>query len=216
MPKISDKTRWFEIAAVVLTGVLKFVLMDGLNLRFLYISMACSFWLVYVVYKAVNIKGILVYWGFTQHNFKKTFLELLPVGAVSVVIFFLLGNHLGKNILNWNILPILVIYPIWGVVQQFIIVGLISRNLADMKKFKLPIWSIVVITSIVFATVHFPYYHLVLGTFLLAVVYTILYLRGRNLIVLGIYHGWMGAFFFYTVMGRDAWQEVFGKLVGAF
>jgi hypothetical protein len=51
---------------------------------------------------------------------------------------------------------------------------------------------------------------LVAATFLLAIVYTTLFLKGRNLIVLGIYHGLLGALFFYTIMGRDLFLEVFG------
>jgi hypothetical protein len=38
-------------------------------------------------------------------------------------------------------------------------------------------------------------------------------LRIRNVFVLGIFHGWLGALFFYTVAGRDPFLEVFGKLL---
>jgi uncharacterized protein len=51
-----------------------------------------------------------------------------------------------------------------------------------------------------------------LGTFILALLYGYIYLRSRNLYVLGLFHGWLGALFFYTVVGRDPFAEVFGKL----
>lgn len=204
-----DKLRWLEIAAVVLTGLGKFIFMDLLDLRLLYIVTACLTWMAYVIYRYRKQEGILAYWGWTTKNFGRTVLELLPVALLFAICFIIIGNQLETNILNWNILPILVVYPIWGIIQQFIIVGLIARNLQDLKEQNLSELSIVIITATVFAIVHFPFLWLVIATFLLAIVYTLLYLRGRNLIVLGILHGWMGALFFYTILARDPWVEVF-------
>ncbi len=209
---ISDQVRWIEILAVIVTGLGKFVFMDWLNWRLPYILVACLGWAVYIWYRWRKNRGILAYWGWTWRRFGKTFLELLPIAVVAVIAFVLIGNRLDTNVLNPGIIPILLLYPIWGAVQQFIIVGLIAGNLKDMKGRQLPEWSIVLITALVFAVVHFPFLWLVAGTFVLAIVYTLLYLRGRNLLVLGIYHGWLGAFFFYTVLGRDPWMEVFGQI----
>jgi len=152
------------------------------------------------------------YWGIGKTNFRKTFLELLPVGLVCIIVFVLIGNYRGTNILNWHIIPILLLYPLWGVVQQFIVVGLITKNLRDMKRTQLSAWSIVLITALIFGAVHYPHNMLIAGTFVLALVYAALSLKNRNLIVLGTFHGWLGAFFYYTVLGRDAWGEVFGVL----
>ena len=51
-----------------------------------------------------------------------------------------------------------------------------------------------------------------MGTFILALLYTIVYLRERNLFALGLFHGWLGALFYYTVVGRDPFMEVFGQI----
>lgn len=53
-----------------------------------------------------------------------------------------------------------------------------------------------------------------LGTFLLALFYGYVYLRVRNVFMLGLFHGWLGGLFFYTVVGRDPFLEVFGKWIG--
>jgi len=37
-----------------------------------------------------------------------------------------------------------------------------------------------------------------------------LYFRYRNLWPLGVLHGWLGAFFYLWVLGRDMWVENFG------
>ena len=207
---ISKARRNFEILAVLITGLGKFFFMDLLELRFPYIATACIFWIVYIFIRKKEIPEILNYWGLTFKNFGRTFLELLPLAIALAIGFILIGNKLGTNILNINIIPILLIYPIWGIIQQFIMIGIFARNLKDADHIKIPTVLVVLFTSILFAVVHFPFQILVLATFFLAIVYTTLYLKGRNLIVMGIYHGWVGALFFYTMMERDPFLEVFG------
>jgi len=207
-----DKQRFFEIIAVLLTGAGKFIFMDWLNWRAFYVVGACLFWIGFVIYRYKKDNTILEYWGFTKTNFKETFLMLLPLGIGFVGIFFLIGNYLGTININKNIIPIILLYPIWGIIQQFIVVALVAGNLRDMKNLKISNLVIIVITSLVFAIVHFPFLTLVGGTFLLALVYTAIYLKKKNLYALGLYHGWLGAFYFYTIVGRDPWAEVFGVL----
>ncbi|MEM6265597.1 MAG: CPBP family glutamic-type intramembrane protease [Bacteroidota bacterium] len=210
---IPDQRRWLEITAVVITGLGKFLFMDWLDWRFAYIFSACLFWLIYVVVRYRENPHILTYWGFTFSNFKETFLLLLPFGVVSVVTFLITGELLGTNILSWHILPLLVLYPIWGTIQQFLMVGLVAGNLREMERVKLSHPLIIVLNAILFAIVHFPHVTLAGGTFFLALAYTFVYLRKKNLFVLGLYHGWIGAFFFYTILERDSFMEVFGKLI---
>jgi len=207
--KITNQRRFLEILAVIITGLGKFIFMDVLNWRFAYIAAAILFWVGYVYFRFRKNNNILAYWGLTTKGFRKTFVELLPLALLSAFIFYAIGNKLGTNVLSWHILPILLLYPIWGIIQQFIIVGLIARNLKDMDNIHFPEGGIILVTAVVFSVVHFPFLLLVGATFLLALLYSFLYLRGRNLLVLGIYHGWLGAVFFYTVLGRDAWGEVF-------
>jgi hypothetical protein len=210
--QITNRTRLLEAGAVVLTGLGKFIFMDMLEWRLLYITTACLGWLAYVLYRRSQSPEILAYWGFTTIGFWRTFRLLLPFAVALLVVFYLLGNHWGTNRLNWGILPIMLMYPLWGIVQQFLIVGLIGKNLRDLEQPKLALGVVILVTATVFAVVHFPFLLLVAGTFGLALVYTWLYLQGHNLLVLGIYHGWLGGFFFYTLLARDPWQEVFGGL----
>jgi len=208
---ISNGRRNFEIAAVLITGLGRFLFVEFLDLRFFYISSACIFWIVYIFLRKKEIPQILSYWGLTFDNFKKTFLELLPIAVILSVAFYFIGNKLGTNILNINIIPILLIYPIWGIIQQFIMIGIFARNLKDGDQINLPTAGVVLAAATLFAIVHFPFLILVAATFLLAIVYVSLYFKGRNLLVMGIYHGWIGALFFYTMMARDPFLEVFGR-----
>lgn len=210
----TDRTRIFEIFAVILTGIGKFVFMDWLQLKFVFIVGACLFWIGYLIYRIRKNKEILGHWGLTVDNFRKTLLELLPIAVLLVIAFVLVGNYLGTNVLDWTIVPILLLYPIWGILQQFIVIGILASNLKEYNSSRLPEIAVILIVATVFGIVHYPHLLLIGATFLLALVYTKLFLRNRNLIVLGMYHGWLGAFFYYTVLGRNTWNEVLGGLVG--
>lgn len=211
---LSNKTRFGEIIAVVLTGLGKFLLMDLLNLRFLYISIACIGWGLYVWIKSRKNPELLSYWGFRKDNFSTCLKILLPWFLISCLVCIGIGFWKGSLIISWHIIPILLLYPLWGVIQHLLMIALIAGNLKDQTRFSLPDSFIILFTAILFAIVHFPHYLLVGGTFLLALVYGFVYLKEKNLWVLGIIHGWLGAIFFYTILNRDPWVEVFEQLAG--
>ena len=107
----------------------------------------------------------------------------------------------------------LIVYPIWGTIQQFLVIGLVAGNVKDSKKNDFPDAVIIFLTALLFGLLHYPFYWLMAGTFVLALFYGYVYLRKRNVYVMGIFHGWLGGLFFYTVVGRDPFEEVFGKLL---
>ncbi len=189
--------------------------MDWLNWRLFYILAVCLFWGVYVYRRYRANPDILKYWGFTVHNFGKTLKLLLPFGGISLLAFFIIGHYLGSNILSWRIIPLLFLYPLWGIIQQFLVIALLAGNLKDMQHNRWPDVLIILLTAFVFGIVHYPHLLLIAGTFVLAMSYAFVYMKHRNLYVLGIFHGWLGAFFYYVVLGRDAYLEVFGNLLSA-
>lgn len=209
----SKNTRLFEITATLATGIGKLIFMHVFDLRLPFILAVITFWTLYVSYRIQKDKQLLHYWGLNTHHFKSTFLELLPLFLFSIIVFFILGSVFQTNILSWHILPVLLLYPIWGIVQQFLTLSLFGKNMRDLGSHKMPIIAAILLTSILFAIIHFPFPLLIVGTFFLALVYTTLYFKGRNLIVLGIYHGWLAAFFFYVVLARDPLMETFGKMI---
>lgn len=208
---VSNKRRIVEIFAVVVTGLGKFIFMDWLDWRLPYISIAILGWITYILYRQKTVKGVLRYWGFRIDNFKEVLLLLLPFGLLSVIAFFIVGYIQGTINITWHILPILIIYPIWGTIQQFLMIGLVAGNLNDLDYSPLNKVQIILINAILFAIVHYPNNWLVIGTFILALLYGWIYLKSRNVFVLGIFHGWLGGLFYYTVVGRDPFMEVFGK-----
>lgn len=213
-PPISSQRRVSEIIAVFVTGLGKVAFMDILNWRLPFISFAVLAWTAYVVYRSRSVSGILRYWGFRIDNVGASLRILLPVAIVSIVIFFVIGYFRSTINLTWHIIPVLFLYPIWGTIQQFLVIGLVAGNLHDLRSTRLSIHVIVFLTALLFGVVHYPWHWLMLGTFLLALFYGYVYLRVRNVFMLGLFHGWLGGLFFYTVVGRDPFLEVFGKWIG--
>jgi len=125
---------------------------------------------------------------------------------------FVTGYFLGTLNLTWHILPILVLYPVWGIIQQFLVIGLVAGNLQDLTSIRWSNTTIIFLTALLFGLIHYPYGWLMAGTFLLALFYGFIYLRARNIYVMGLFHGWLGAVFFYTLVGRDPFAEVLGKI----
>ena len=212
-PTISDQRRLLEIIAVMLTGMGKFVFMDWLNWKLPFIVLAILGWAGYVVMRERQVPGILRHWGFRTDTFPLAMYVVLPFGIVSVALFFVIGFYFGTINMTWHIIPILILYPIWGTIQQFLVIGLVAGNLKEVKRHKLSDTVIIVLTALLFGLLHYPFFWLIVGTFVLALFYGYVYLKVRNVYVMGIFHGWLGGIFFYTVVGRDPFAETFGRFL---
>lgn len=210
---ISDNRRKAEIVAVLVTATGKFVFMDWLEWKLPFILIAILGWSTYVLKRQRQVPNIIKYWGFRFDNFRQVSRIVLPFGITSVIMFIVIGFYLDTVNITWHIIPILLLYPIWGTIQQFLVIGIVAGNLKDLTQIKSPNRLIIFLTALLFGIVHYPYYWLMLGTFVLALFYGYIYLRVRNVYVMGIFHGWLGALFFYTLVGRDPFAEVFGKFL---
>ena len=208
---IPDHVRLLEIFGVLLTGIGKFIFMDYLNWRLPFVVVAILAWSSYVYYRYKKDKNVLADWGFRWGNFNTVFKLILPFALTSIAIFFLVGYIQGSINLTWHILPLLITYPIWGSIQQFLTIGLLAGNLKDLRRLKLKKGLIILVTAVFFSMVHYPSIWLMIGTFVLALFYGYVYLKAKNIYVLGLLHGWLGALFYYTVVGQDPFADIFLK-----
>ena len=213
---ISNKTRQLEILAILFTVMGKFLFMDYLNWRFPFVLSATILWAIYIIYRSKKTKDALRYWGFRMDNFGKVTKMVLPFGLLAVIAFVVIGYYQESLNLTWHIIPVLLFYPLWGTIQQFLLIGLVAGNLHSSENHKLNKHLIVLIAATLFASVHYPSYWLIGGTFILAIFYGYIYLNEKNLYVLGIFHGWLGALFYYTVLNRDPFLEIFGRLLNLY
>lgn len=197
-----------EIVFVLITAAGKFIFMDWLNWKFPFIVVAIVGWTGYVWWRVKREPKILAKWGFRWDNFGLVVKRTLPFGMASIVLSFVTGYWLGTLNVTWHIIPILLVYPIWGTIQQFLVISLVAGNLQDMKVNN---WLTVLLAAMLFGLVHYPYGWLILGTFVLALFYGYIFMKDRNVYAMGLFHGWLGGIFFYTVVGRDPFMEVFAK-----
>ena len=204
--RCSQPIRWLEITAVIATGLL-FLVSRYLRLQGLFVPVAAAFWISFVLYRARGDWRVLRAWGFRLDTLRPAFgaataFSLPIVGAMALVAF-------RRRALSFPThgLILLALYPVWGVVQQFLVQALLVQNLER----SLPRYGLILIGSCLFAVVHIPELPLMLATFGLGLVYVPLYLHYRNLWPLGLYHGWLGTFFYLWVLGRDPWVETFAR-----
>ena len=210
---ISNKRRILEICAVILTAIGKFIFMDFLNWRFLFVVVSILLWSTYIFNRSKKQKGILKYWGFRTDNFKTVLKKVFPFGIISIIAFLNIGFIQGTINLTWHLIPILIAYPIWGTIQQFLLISLVAGNLQDLKLKEIRSSVIILFSAMLFSIVHYPIGWLMIGTFILAIFYGYIYLKNRNLYVLGLFHGWLGGLFYYTVLNTDPFLQTFGKLL---
>jgi uncharacterized protein len=210
---VKDNIRWSEVGAVVATGLGKICFMDLLEFRLPFITITILGWVSYIVYRYQKEPGSLKRWGFRTDNFGHAMRLLLPFALFAILAFFGIGFAQDSINVTWHIIPVLMLYPLWGVIQQFLVIGLVAGNLNEMSKPALNTWMIIFITALLFGLIHYPYLWLMGGTFVLALLYGYVYLRVKNIYALGLFHGWLGALFFYTVVERDPFMEVFGRFV---
>lgn len=200
-----------ESSAVLLTGVGKIIFINIYDYRLVFIVFSCLLWLAYAVFKYIEPNKSKSVRGETSDiGFLPTMKELFPYVLGLIVVFCLFGIYTQRSVADYSIVFILMLYPIWGVLQQYLVLGIFGNNLKKIWGGKVPDYMIVLVTAVLFSVVHYPSLILIGATFFLAIVYMFLYLSGRNIIAMGVYHGWLAAFFFYFVLGRNPWLEAFG------
>ena len=201
----SDQRKWFEILAVFITGSMKYIFMDWLELRVFYIVAACTFWFIYILKRIRANNSILQDWGFQRNGFKKTILFALPVALLIVPGIFFSDNNTS---LTWNLIPVLILYPAWGLIQQFLMIGIIAGNLGSIASIRLGKIQVTLLVSFLFALAHYPSWLLMAFTFVMEIVFIIAWLRWNNLWALGLLHGWLGGLFLYLILERNLWNEL--------
>jgi len=204
-----EVSRWFEVAAVAATGVLHLVF-QSLGAKGLFIALASVSWIGYVAWRVWQDSSLWVQWGFQTANLSSVFVWPTGIFLVGVSLMAWYGLANGRVLWQGHVLFLLLLYPLWGILQQFLVQALGVANL--MTLFPKQGWVVAMPAGIVlFAFIHFPNGLLMIATGLMAGLFIPCYLRDRNLWPLGLYHGWLGTFFYLWVLGKDPWIDVFGK-----
>ncbi len=164
------------------------------------------FWGGYLLWRSLRERRFLpqLLWGS----------RLQPQGLSALAAFTLAGVLLslaaGLARGTWPPPPsfwlILLVYPLWGTAQQFLLNAVLARHLRCF----LPSGWAHFLAALGFAAAHVPDWPVVAATFPAALVWVWVYPRVPQLPLLGAAHGVVGTFFFYLVLGRDVGQALGG------
>lgn len=199
---------WLALAGGAATAALHFILQArGPNPYF--IAGACLAWATFIGARAWQDRSALRDWGFRLDN-------ILPASAIPAALLFgvalafaAFAHAQGNFRFPKHVVSLFVLFPIWGVVQQFLMLAIVAGNLNRIERLGHRRAIVVAITALIFGLLHAYDLRLAGATFVFECAIAPLYLRRRNLWPLGILHGWLGALFYLWVLGRDLHLENF-------
>ena len=198
--------QWAEMGAVALTGVGHLAASEA-GLSAAYIPVVVGGWGGYVGYRGSTEPRFFRELGFTAENLGPAFRDATILAGAATAGMLVIGAAQGTLRLDADMLPLLVLYPAWGVTQQMLVQGMITRHLADAG---VSPYVVTPVSAAAFGSVHVPNWELTAATTGLGLAYAGLYQRHENLWPLGIYHGVLGAGFYVWVLDRNPWEEMFG------
>ena len=199
-----------EMGAVGLTGAghLGFSALDRSRL---FIPVATLGWGAYVVYRARTDNRFVGEVGLTSTRLGPAFRDATLVALGATALMAGLGARQGSLRLGGDLIPLFLLYPIWGVVQQLLVQGMVAANLSRVPGGLGSPYAVTPVAAALFGAVHVPNWRLTGATFALGLAFTPLYLHHRNLWPLGLYHGWLGALFYAWVLDRNPWRSMVRK-----
>lgn len=199
-----------EILALVLTGAAHLFFENVLAAKGEFLLCAFAAWSVHLARQIRREPAIWEQWGFRREHFGAAFVRAGVVFIVGAIALAGIAIHRDEFVMHWHLLLLLVVYPLWGLLQQFLLQALLTRNLINGAPWLRSPWRVIPLSASLFALAHWPDTILMGATLLLGLVFTPIYLRWRNLWPLGLFHGWLGALTYFWLLGRDPWVELLG------
>ncbi|MGE0682199.1 MAG: CPBP family glutamic-type intramembrane protease [Candidatus Binatia bacterium] len=199
-----------EALALISTGAAHLFFENVMATKWEFMLCAFAAWSVYLVRQTRRGPAMWEQWGFRWEHFAATFACAGIVFIVGAITLAGIAIYRGEFVMHWHMLPLLVVYPLWGLPQQFLLQALLTRNFVVGVPWLRSPWRVIPLAASLFALAHWPDTILVGATFLLGLAFTPMYLRWRNLWPLGLFHGWLGALTYFWLLGRDPWVELLG------
>ena len=195
-----------EMGAVVLTGV-GHLAASRAGASDVFIPVVVVGWGGYVGARALTEPGFLGELGLTSRNLGRASRDVALVSAGAALGMAAYGAANGSLRVDPTLVPLVLLYPAWGLTQQTLVQGFLTRHLDAAG---LPTLAVVPVSAAAFGSVHVPDWPLTAATTAMGGTFAPLYLRDRNVIPLGVAHGALGALFYVWVLDRDPFAEIFG------
>ena len=202
-----------ELVAIVLVGLVHILVEIGFSER---LATACNVavsiaFLGYLLWRIRRTIGVLRTWGLRRDNFWSAGLaqlRFMVVGVLAVIAVAAATKSLSLPVTFWLTV---ILYPAWGIAQQFALQNLIANNLTQMLT--TPV-ALAVGSAALFAISHYPKMELVALTFVGGIFFTLIYRRNPNLWAVGIAHGVLGSLAFYLILQEDPGAAILTYLSG--
>lgn len=140
--------------------------------------------------------------GITTKNLKKT--TVITAFVFIGPLLFLIGY----GIFNGAYFPshffyTLILYPIWGIIQQLVFQGFILENFdrLGLRYYAIPL------AAMAYAFVHWPSSFMLWATGIAGLGFSWIYYFNRNIIPIGIAHGILGACLYYLYFEKDPFAK---------
>lgn len=205
----SPKPDWVALAGILICIVLHIIL-DADKPCLPFVVSACLGWTVYIALRVWQDRHVLAEWGFRTDNLLAAAKPSLVLLAATVVGLAALGAYRGTLRFPPHLAFLLLLYPLWGVIQQFLALGIVVANLERLLSLHDRKRLIALVTATIFALVHLNDWRVATATFWLELAFVALYFRERNVLPLAVAHGWLGTLFYLWVLDVDLWMQTFG------
>ena len=166
---------------------------------------AIGFWGGYVLWRLAATRGIALAWGFRQDNFFEALKPSLLFVTCAVLLILIYGKLIGSLGVPRTFWLALLLYPLYGIAQQFALQVLVARNLRALVRTP---WLRAAVVAVIFSIAHVPDVPLMILVVPAGFVFTLIYGSRPNLWAVGLAHGLLGAMVYYLVLGLDPGAQV--------
>jgi len=193
------RRRTLELALVVVPGVLNFASELAWLSKTVVVAGAALAWVAYAAPRLVRDRSAAREWGFRADTWPAAARAVAVVTALGIGLLAASGAAAGHLPPPRGFWVALALYPAWGLAQQFLLNGVLLRNLRALlpERLALPL------AAALFAASHLPDLSLAALTLPAGLAWGWIYLRWPNLWALALGHGVLGAAAYYLVLGRD-------------
>src|SRR5262249_26509203 len=157
---------WFALFGVVVTVALTLHLqVERPNI--LFIIVVCLFWTGYVAFRVWQDKHVLGEWGFRKEGLAPTALICAGLFVIIATAFGFYSYFRGTLQFPWHTLILMLAYPFYGLMQQFLALAIVVRNLERIPALAGRKPLLVLLAASLFAVAHLNDGREMAGTFLL-------------------------------------------------
>ncbi len=199
--------RIIESLAVVAICVAYVVFKKTLGGRAMFIIPSIIVLAAYVAYTVVREPSLVDRYGLgAAHLRRATTLVGAVCGPVALATL-LIAWFLGRVRFDGQVLTLLMVYPVWGIAQQFLFQSFFHTRLIDLKLYPFS----TVIVGLLFASVHWPSRAFMIAAFLFGVFTAWVFKAAPNIYPLGVAHGVLGTIVFCFIRGEKPLEKFIGR-----